>query len=198
VSSGPIDPFEIIILEIGTVPTQICGSCLKKGEILAMPAFLFEWLCNEHTNQQIYNAADFGVTTASFAFGVGAIGKSAAWIRRICLFINAANLVTEFPPLNNFVQDNLVNNNFVQKELERHGLNSAHVNWGWNILISLNDVATIFTDVIIDKNISYISVFIAAWDIYKTTDEYKNLKNDQKQIKVGNIVESIKSLKPEE
>jgi len=77
-------------------------------------------------------------------------------------------------------------------------MNSDHISLGWEVITSLSDVSEVFSDIIIDRKIDYINVFVAAWDIYKTTNTYNSLKNNSQQIEIEKIINAINSLKPEE
>lgn len=102
----PIDPFDIVIVTFDDVPEHICDNCLPKGETVLMPAFLFEWICNEYTNQQIIDYLDKSITISSLFFaGAGVVVTKGA---RIIKVINAV------------VADRMNTLEDLQKELEKY------------------------------------------------------------------------------
>ena len=161
---NPIDPFDILIVTFDDVPEHICDNCLPKGETVLMPAFLFEWICNEYSNQQIVDYLDKGVTVTSLFIGVGAVTKSTKLVNIISLIIAAGNVAL----LNDDFED------FVTAYLSPE----AFMLWnGFSILLDVsNPISTLRAGEALNK----FSDFVFIWDAFKTSPSYNELMNSDK------------------
>ena len=161
---NPIDPFDIVIVTFDDVPEHICDNCLPKGETVLMPAFLFEWICNEYSNQQIVDYLDKGVTVASFFIGVGAVAKSTKLIYKISLIVAAGNVAL----LNNDFED------FITAYIspEAYGL--------WNGFSILLNVSNPINTLRAGEALTKFSDFVFLWDAFKTSPSYNDLMNSDK------------------
>jgi hypothetical protein len=153
-----IDPFDIVIMNVGTIPTHLCDNCLEKGDRLPMPAFLFEWICNEYNNQQIIKYIDTGITLSSFVKAVSAAIKSPSIINNIIAMIGGVNVANLFVSFDEIIE-----------KLPEVAIS------GWRILSSLADAKSPIEQMVMVNEIDQIATFILCWDAFKATDTYKEL-----------------------
>jgi hypothetical protein len=163
----PIDPFDIVIVTFDDVPEHICDNCLANGEVVAMPAFLFEWICNEFTNQQIVDYIDNSVTIGTLFIGAGAVAKSTKLIYKISLIVAAGNVAL----LNDDFED------FIIKYLSEEALNA------WNGFSILLDVSNPINTLRAGEALTKFTDFVFIWDAFKKSSTYNELmKTDKAQM----------------
>lgn len=174
-----IDPFDIVIMNVGTVPNHICSDCLKPGDQLAMPAFMFEWICNEYNDQQLVITFDAGVTIVSFVTAVGSVIKAPSIFRGISAVVNTVNFVRIIPPVEKVIAENL----------------PPQALFGWHLLTIIADMDSPISSAIAGNSLSEIGNFIVMWDSFKLTNKYKELIKDSESLQEAEtLIESIKQI----
>ena len=116
-----------------------------------MPAFLFEWICNEFTNQQIVDYIDNSVTIGTLLIGAGAVAKSTKLIYKISLIVAAGNVAL----LNDDFED------FIIKYLSEEALNA------WNGFSILLDVSNPINTLRAGEALTKFTDFVFIWDAFK-------------------------------
>lgn len=159
----PLDPFDIVTVYYHTQPKHISEN-MPADTWMAMPAFMFEWSLNEFYNKQFADFLDGSVNVASLIIpfaGTVNIPKLLFWIQAS---INLDNVFL----INNTFSD-IVKDNFSPEVIET-----------WEDFKYLfNVVASPLQDLIYEDKVQKSNTFIAAWNIFKSSDEYSYLMNSQ-------------------
>jgi hypothetical protein len=71
-----IDPFDMVFVTFFSPPTFF-SETIQENQEMIMPAFLFDWICNEYDNEKITQAIDLGVNVVSFCSYVSLAAKAA-------------------------------------------------------------------------------------------------------------------------
>jgi hypothetical protein len=161
-----LNPFDIVTVYFGTAP-QFISSTIPKATLMAIPAFLFEWICNEYHNKQIVDYIDAGITVASCVVAVGNVGKGIKILSYLRLLAAAGDVALLNSGFSNYVMTSITDENEQEKILYIWGIFSK----GMTFDGAMEDLWF--------KNYATASfgIFVSAWNGFKSTSEYQELKS---------------------
>lgn len=85
---GLIDPFDLVLLHFSTVPDFVAQfQQVQNGDDILLPAFVLQWMCNEHQNQEIKKYVIGTVCIAGLFVGVGIAAGGGAVAKEVITYL---------------------------------------------------------------------------------------------------------------
>lgn len=156
----PIDPFEIVIVNFKTKPSFI-SSNIPENILFAMPAFMFEWICNEYENYQFESYLNGGVTFSSCFVAISALTKGA----KILALLKAINSIGDLA---------LLNDNFKQIVINNLGTEALIL---WDAIDLVLQIESPLEEIYINQTLGNFTKFRLLWAVFKEDEKYKELLN---------------------
>ncbi len=150
-----------------------------------MPAFMFEWVCNEYRNQELVKYFDAGVTITSFFVAIGAVDKGIKLLSYARIFAGAVDVALLNDSFEEYVNNIYINDEQVGEQI----LNT------WRIIGAGLTLENPIEELLKLGSIEYFGALVTAWEGFKKTDKYKELlKSDEDMVKQMNgLFELIKN-----